>query len=79
MYAGLDSRSPAQIFNDKEGMLFRSPIIDCIRASVPAHSHAGGIDHIQHHFVTALVRIQALITDKFLRFYVPFDSPLLIL
>ena len=46
--------------------LFWTPIIDPIRASVPAHSHSGGIDHIEHHFLTALVRIQALITDKFL-------------
>ena len=38
--------------------LFWSPIIDPIRASVPAHSHSGGIDHIEHHFLTALVRIQ---------------------
>ena len=46
--------------------LFWSPIIDPIRASVTAHSHSRGIDHIEHHFLTALVRIQTLATNKFL-------------
>jgi len=56
---------PTQVCN-KDGMLIWRPIIDSIRASIPAHSHSRGIDHIEHHFLTALVRIQAFITDKFL-------------
>jgi hypothetical protein len=47
-------------------MLFRSPIIDPIRPLVPAHSHSRGVDHIEHHFLSAIMRLQTLITDKFL-------------